>query len=495
MHDRRVKNNGQMNSTSSGRSPRAHWLLSLRVRIGLVLSALVFFKHPVFAAGAPTPENREGISVSHLTNISNDVTNGLGSWIWADKTYDRQTCRLWRRFDIPHGVKVTSARMKMTADDGYQFFLDGRALGQGANWHGLTEYDLARLLTPGPHVLAVNCFNDLYLAGLIMGLQIQLSDGKTLDIQSDASWRVVPKETSGWESLLRPRAGWPAATVVSGINRASPLAGGHWPDDYMKVPPFDPVLIPFWQTGWFHLLAAIVSGMVFLACIVLYLQLALRAKEQRLLDSERSRIARDIHDDFGTRLTRLVLESEVAQNETAEAEKSRQRLSRIGDGLRDALEVMDEVLWAVNPRRDTVSDFVTFICEHAQNYLQPAGIECVLDVEPDMPPLDFDLPLRRSLLLAVKEAIANVAKHSGATKLLLKIHRQNSGLAVVVQDNGKGFSPAQSRGQRNGIGNMIQRMREVGGRCEVNSAPGKGCSVEFNLPLTRRQRLGWLNPR
>jgi signal transduction histidine kinase len=156
---------------------------------------------------------------------------------------------------------------------------------------------------------------------------------------------------------------------------------------------------------------------------------------------------------------------------------------------------MDEVLWAVNPRRDTVSDFVTFICEHAQNYLQPAGIECVLDVEPDMPPLDFDLPLRRSLLLAVKEAIANVAKHSGATKLLLKIHRQNSGLAVVVQDNGKGFNPAQNRGQRNGIGNMIQRMREVGGRCEVSSAPGKGCSVEFNIPLTRRQRLGWLSPR
>jgi signal transduction histidine kinase len=234
----------------------------------------------------------------------------------------------------------------------------------------------------------------------------------------------------------------------------------------------------------------------FLACIALLFQVVFHKKEQRLLNLERARIARDIHDDFGTRLTRLVLESEVAQNELPEQARARHQFSRISDGLREALGAMDEVLWAVNPQRDTVRDFVTYICEYAQEYLQPAGIQCLLEVEPDMPSLDFDLPLRRSLLLAVKEAITNAAKHSDATKLLLKIQRQYSGLNVIVEDDGKGFDPAQSSGKRNGIGNMIQRMNEVGGRCAVASEPGKGCRVEFSIPLTRQHsRFGWLTRR
>jgi signal transduction histidine kinase len=264
----------------------------------------------------------------------------------------------------------------------------------------------------------------------------------------------------------------------------------------MSVPRFQPLVVPFWQTGWFHLLLASVSGLVFLACIVLFFQVAFHKKEQRLLNQERARIARDIHDDFGTRLTRLVLESEVAQNELPEQAVARHQFSRISDGLREALGAMDEVLWAVNPRHDTVSDFVTYVCEYAQSFLQPTAIQCWLEVEPDMPPLEFDLPLRRSLLLAVKEAINNAAKHSGATKLLLKIQRQDSGLNVIVEDDGKGFDPLQSSGKRNGIGNMIQRMNEVGGRCAVVSEPGKGCRVEFSIPLTRQpSRLGWLTHR
>ena len=448
------------------------------------------------AADAPAPEGRDGFSTYHLAKVPSDATNGLGLWIWTDKTFDRQTCRLWKEFDIPSGTKVTSARMKMTVDDGYQLFLDGRELGQGANWRGLTEYDLTLLLTPGHHVLLVNCFNDLFLAGLIMDLSIQLDNGKSLDIKSDKTWRVVPENQKNWEKLKHARAEWPTVTERASAERVPYLSNGQWPDDYMSVPRFQPLVVPFWQTGWFHLLLAFVCGLFFLACIILFFQVAFHKKEQRLLNQERARIARDIHDDFGTRLTRLVLESEVAQNELPEQARARHQFSRISDGLREALGAMDEVLWAVNPQRDTVRDFVTYICEYAQEYLQPVGIQCLLEVEPDMPSLDFDLPLRRSLLLAVKEAITNAAKHSGATKLLLKIHRQDSGLNVIVEDDGKGFDPAKSSGKRNGIGNMIQRMSEVGGRCAVVSEPGKGCRVEFSIPLTRRHsRLGWLTRR
>ena len=383
--------------------------------------------------------------------------------------------------------------MRITVDDGYQMYLDGRELSQGANWRSITEYDLTLLMTPGRHVLAISAFNDYFAAGLLMDFRVVLADGRVVDIKSDESWKVVPEGVRNWEKLKQPQSGWQPATIITPHLL---WTAGNWPEDYVRVPRFQPLVVPFWQAGWFYLLLSAVFILFFLACIVLFFQVAFHKKEQRLLNQERARIARDIHDDFGTRLTRLVLESEVAQNELPEQARARHQFSRISDGLREALGAMDEVLWAVNPQRDTVRDFVTYICEYAQEYLQSAGIQCLLEVEPDMPPLDFDLPLRRSLLLAVKEAITNAAKHSGATKLLLEIQRQDSGLNVAVADDGKGFDPAKSSGKRNGIGNMIQRMNEVGGRCAVASEPGMGCRVEFSIPLIRQHsRLGWLTRR
>lgn len=443
---------------------------------------------PAWAGNAHAAASQADLTTYHMGQIPSDATKGLGSWIWTDYTSDRQKCRLWKEFDIPYGTKAVSARLRMTADDGYQFFLDGRELGQGADWRCLTEYDLTLLLSPGHHVLAVNCFNDLYLAGLVMDLSIQLNNGKTLNIKSDSSWRVVPENVSDWQELRHARAEWPAATIQDESKRQPYWNAGHWPDDYMRVPQFQPLFIPFWQTGWFHLALGAGCGLILLVCILLSMQLALHAKEQRFLNLERARIARDIHDDFGTQLTRLVLEGEVAQSELPDQAKARLHFSRISDGLRQALETMDEVLWAVNPCRDTVSDFVTYACEYAQTFLQTTSIQCLLEVEPDMPPmLHFDLPLRRSLLLAVKEAISNAAKYSGATKLLLKIHRQENDLVVVVQDDGKGFDSSQIHSERNGLRNMIQRMSEVGGHCAIISRPGQGCRVEFNVPLKRQQ--------
>lgn len=466
------------------------------IRTGLrclwgVLLVCVLLK-PATAA-VPADEAKDDLSTYRLAKVPADATNGLGSWIWTDKTFDRQTCRLWKEFDVPAGTKVVSARMRMTVDNGYQFFLDGRELGQGADWRGLTEYDLTLLLAPGHHVLAVNAFNDYFQAGLIMDLRIELYGGRVLDIKSDGSWRVAPNDARGWEQAMHPSPDWQPATICPANSYWSDR---NWPYDFVSVPRFYPLIIPFWQTGWFHLLLALVCGLIFLICIVLVIQLALQAKQQRLLDLERARIARDIHDDFGTRLSRLVLEGEVAQSELTGNANVCARFARISDGLRDALGAMDEVLWAVNPRRDTVRDFVTFVCEYAQTFLQPTSIQCLLEVEPDMPPLDFDLPLRRSLLLAVKEAINNTAKHSRARKLVLQIYRREPGLAVVVEDDGRGFDPARISGGRNGLGNMVQRMREVGGECRIVSQPGQGCRVQFSIPLTRRHsRFNWLTRR
>ena len=441
-----------------------------------------------WAADVPT-EDKGALSSWRMATVPTNATAGLGSWIWSKQVFDKQTCRLWRAFEIPANAKVKVAQLRLSADNGYRFALDGRELGQGAEWRALTEYDVTRLLPPGWHVLAVNAFNEFFQAGLILDLRVELEDGRVMEVKSDETWRVVPESEHGWETMTQPRADWPHAVTVAELG-AKPWTGS-WPLDFVSVPAIRPIIVPFWRTGWFHVGLICFCAIVLLVCVALLFQLALQSKQQRLLHLERARIARDIHDDFGTRLTKIILEGEMAQNELAADTETCKRFARIGDGLRDVLGAMDEVLWAVNPRRDTVRDFVTYICEHAQAFLQSTPIQCYLEVEPDMPPLDFELPLRRSLLLAVKEAISNATEHSGATKLVLQINRQEPGLSVVVQDNGRGFDPAKIGHERNGLANMIQRMNEVGGRCRIVTEPGKGCRVEFSIPLTRRDsRVG-----
>jgi signal transduction histidine kinase len=461
-------------------------------RLGGVLALLAaLFLAANNLQSAPGLEDGGAFSSWRMVRVPPDATNGLGTWIWAHKTFDRQNCRLWKEFDLPAGAKVSSALLRMTADNGYQFFLDGRELGQGADWHALTEYDLTLLLKPGHHVLAVNGFNDFFQAGVILGLTIKFSDGKTLDIKSDASWSVVPENERDWEKLNHPRVGWESAKLITSTNRAPDWNDPRWPLDFVSVPRYLPVVMPFWQAGWFHLALAFLSGIFFMACFWLTAQLLIHNQERRLLNLERSRIARDIHDDVGTRLTKLVLQGEVAQSTQPDDSDARRQFDLICEGLRGVLGAMDEVLWAVNPRHDTLANFVAYICDYAQTFLQNTKIQCLLEVEPDMPPLNFDLPLRRSLLLVVKEALNNAAKHSNASRLKLKIFRDNQRLVVVVEDNGCGFDLSQPRQNRNGLANFSKRISEAGGEYRIVTRPGEGCRVEFCIPLTRRSTQNW----
>ncbi len=108
-----------------------------------------------------------------------------------------------------------------------------------------------------------------------------------------------------------------------------------------------------------------------------------------------------------------------------------------------------------------------------------------MDVQSGIPASEFDLPVRRGLFLAVKEALNNAAKYSGASELFLRIHQNDGHVVVVVEDNGAGFDASLLSGEGNGLLNMQQRLVEMGGECAITSEPGAGCRVEFRLPLAR----------
>ena len=129
------------------------------------------------------------------------------------------------------------------------------------------------------------------------------------------------------------------------------------------------------------------------------------------------------------------------------------------------LSTLDEILWAVNPRRDTLNDFSSYVCGYVEEYLRHTSIECRFDGDSEVSGVALDMPTRRMLLMAIKVTLNNAAKYSGATELLLQIKCNGRKLLVVVQDNGKGFDPKAIKPRRQGLKNMGGLPSKRAGSC------------------------------
>jgi signal transduction histidine kinase len=414
----------------------------------------------------------------YVTKVLPDVTNGLGCWIWDRITLNKQTVRLWNRFEVPKTNPVVRAELRIAADNAYKVWLDGQELGSGSDWRTLSIYHLEGALSSGPHVLAVEGFNDNDQAGIILGMSLETAEGPVMQIRSDLSWRVVPNSVRGWESALHPGADWTNSSVAANFGRVP-----WWtvPTSVLHIRQALPKPVPVWQSGEFQMGLFAGCGVFLLICLYLFIQLVSQSKAHRLVQAERDRIARDIHDDLGSKLTQLLLTGEVAQMESGPAAGA--PLSQMCEGARNILATIDEVVWIVDSQHDNLDDFVIFLCKYTQNFLDATGIRCRFDVPPELPAKKLSQFTRRNLFMAIKEALNNAAKHSEAAELTVRIGLDGLRLDVVVADNGLGFDTAQASPERNGLSNMKLRMAEIGGDCQVVSRPGEGCEVRFQVLL------------
>jgi signal transduction histidine kinase len=223
-----------------------------------------------------------------------------------------------------------------------------------------------------------------------------------------------------------------------------------------------------------------------------------RLERQRSLERERARIARDIHDDLGASLTRITLLSQSAQGDIDDREAVAADVKQIYHTARESTRAMDEIVWAVNPRHDTLDSLVAYLGRFAQHFLSAAGIRCRLDEPPHLPAWTLTAEIRHNVFLAFKEALNNVVKHAGASEVRVSLELLPAELVLIVTDNGRGFDLNQSRkfasadGARlspgNGLTNMQKRLEEVGGRCEWVTAPGDGTRVRLHLVVARHQK-------
>jgi ligand-binding sensor domain-containing protein/signal transduction histidine kinase len=252
----------------------------------------------------------------------------------------------------------------------------------------------------------------------------------------------------------------------------------------------------FWQKWWFlggaalALVAAGVGGVRLVVRRRVHQRLR-RLEQDRMLERERTRIAQDLHDTMGAKLCRISFMSEHVRRSHTIPGELQEQIRSMSDDSREVLRSLDEIVWAVNPAKDTLEHLVSYIGQYAQDYFRRTGIELDLEIPAQLPPQPLTSQSRHHLFLAVHEALTNILKHSGATRADISMHRHEADFEIVVADNGRGFDPAareagsasSAAGFGNGFGNLRRRLAEIGGRCEVQSQPGQGTTVRFTFSL------------
>jgi ligand-binding sensor domain-containing protein/signal transduction histidine kinase len=261
------------------------------------------------------------------------------------------------------------------------------------------------------------------------------------------------------------------------------------------------VLPHFWQTWWFIAGGALCVGMVGAGSVRLVEKRRSRRRfkqleQEQALERERTRIAQDLHDMMGSRLCRISFLSEHVRRSQAVPGELLEEIRSMSNDSREVLQSLDEIVWAVNPQKDSLEHLASYIGQYAREYFRKTGIECEVEAPVQLPARTLSSQTRHHIFLAVREALANILKHSRAARAKITMTCRGSDFEIMVSDDGIGFDPAASKrsspstaaGFNNGLDNMCGRMTELGCRCMVESRPGQGTIIRFILSFNNPAR-------
>ncbi len=374
---------------------------------------------------------------------------------------------------------------------------------QGALWFG-TPRGVSKLL---PHLARPNLPPPVFITGLrVGGTRFPLSELGQAEVrglelgrtQNDIAIDFAGINFSFGDSLsyqyklegIDPN--WSAPTAQRSVNFAS-LAPGAYRFLVRAVDASGEVsataagasfriLPPVWQRWWFLTLAALT---MIAAGYALY-----RYRVARLLEiaNMRTRIATDLHDDIGANLTKIAILSEVAKQQLGNGDaQSNGSLSSIARISRESVAAMSDIVWAINPQRDSLRDLVRRMRQHAEETCMARDIDLTFSAPVSEQGLKLGVDVRRDLHLIFKEAVNNAARHSGCSRMEITLALERNWLSLEIRDNGSGFDPS-SESEGNGLLNMRRRAERIGGKLEIDSGCGRGTAVRLRLPCRRPSR-------
>lgn len=254
----------------------------------------------------------------------------------------------------------------------------------------------------------------------------------------------------------------------------------------------DFVVVRFWQTWWFVGLSSLtlLAGVALSVRIVerrKYQRRLQRAEQERALERERTRIARDLHDDLGSSLARISLLSSLAKEDKENPEQVLSHITKIAQSADDTVRALEEIVWAVRPDSDSLQSLVEYIAHFSNELFEGNGTRCRLDLPHDLPALPLPPEIRHNIFLVVKEALTNVVKHAGAREVRVQAKATPDTIEIIVQDDGQGFDAVATPTTRrhNGLGNMRRRAEAMGGNLTVESTK-KGTNVRLIVKVAGR---------
>lgn len=330
-------------------------------------------------------------------------------------------------------------------------------------------------------------------------------DERILEVQVE-TMRFIVRLTSAQANPLPIRSGSLIELVgtYAASSSASPT-GDVKGFELLINSPADLVILregPWWTRR--HTIAAfglLSGGMLIAGCWVLLLRRTVRLRSLELareieerqtverhreLEQERSRVAHDLHDELGSALTEVGMLASVMRSTAVPEQKRTGYLDRLVEVSRGLVTALDEIVWAVNPRYDSVAGLAEYFSLFAQRFLDPSGIRCRPKISESVVEHPLNSNQRHGVFLAFKEALNNIARHSQASEVLLSIDVVEDSLRVRLCDNGCGFDVAVNPSSgSDGLVSMTDRMAKLGGRCDISATKGEGTTVELRLPLER----------
>ncbi len=234
---------------------------------------------------------------------------------------------------------------------------------------------------------------------------------------------------------------------------------------------------PYWKTWWFYLICTI------LGASILYALYRFRINQFVKLQQIRLRISRDLHDDIGSTLSSINMMSSMANATEASAKKSSDLFQTISSASRQAMDLMNDIVWSINPKNDKMEMIIIRMRQYASEMLEAAQIPFTIEMDDACKQIILPIEKRKDFYLIFKEAINNLAKYSNATKVTIHLHYLGRMLKLIISDNGKGFELNQSN-QGNGLKNMRARAEMLRGDISIESLPGEGTKVTLKIPVT-----------
>jgi signal transduction histidine kinase len=246
------------------------------------------------------------------------------------------------------------------------------------------------------------------------------------------------------------------------------------------------ILPPYYSTWWFRSLIGLGLAAILFFIIRFNLQrkfekkLAIHKQEQAVAE-ERNRISADMHDDLGSELANIVLLSRIAQ--ASPGDSSQEPIQKIDKAATDVSKKMSEIIWALNPKNDSLPDLIRYMRRYVNDYLDLHDMSGRFNGPKATPDIPLKTTFRRNSFLILKECLQNVNKHADASRVDVSVHFGEDQFSLIICDNGKGFDQSNLSGFGNGLTNLKSRAEDMGGELKIESKATEGSTFTLRANL------------